>query len=221
MQKSAIRISPFVVERLTRYLIFMQLGGQRGKEWISSDTIAKAMGLTSSTVRQDISHLPTPCGISKKGYDVKRLAAALTDVLGIETVKQAVIVGAGNFGKALFLHEEFLEQGLRIAALFDNDPGLIGIMVGGARIRDVAELDGYAEKNGVDIGIIAVPAEAAQHVADQLVAAGVKGILNLSTCDVRPTGGVPVVHSRLILDILNLSFKMKYNQVNGKTFAVT
>lgn len=207
-------IPPSVVKRMTKYLAFVQglVGG--GGEWISSSELADTLGLTSSTVRQDLSHLDF-CGTSKRGYETTGLAKVLVKALGADTVWQAVVVGAGNLGRALALHDDFEGRGFRICGIFDSDRQKIGTDVGALSVMGMRELPAFVKKNNVRIGIISVPVAAAQGVADLLIASQVKGLLNLALTHIIAPQSVAVVDTRIAASLLELSYSIKNLQEDG------
>ena len=213
MTKTQSKVSPFVIQRLARYYFFIQILKKKGIEWVSSRKIASVLGLTSSTVRQDISHIDFS-GISKRGYEVGKLKNILAEVLGADRKISAIIVGAGNFGRALLLHEQFRQQGFHIKAIFDSAATLVGKKIGEHVIRAMDKLVRYVKEQRIEVGIIAVPGEAAQQVADKLVKTVVKGILNLSTVDLHVPPKMVLINSRIILDLLELSYSIKRNRKN-------
>lgn len=194
-----------VIRRLPKYLVHVQELRDEGVEWASSQDIADALGLTSSTVRQDLSHMDLK-GISKKGYEIVQLEAVLRQILGADIQHRMVIMGAGNLGKALAAHGDFGRRGFEICGLFDQDENVIGTKVGSLVVKPVDELFVEAEKKRIDIGVIAVPTPAAQGVADQLVAAGVPAILNLAYNHIQVPKGVTVVDARIMESLQELAY---------------
>lgn len=194
-----------VIRRLPKYLVHLQELREEGVEWASSQEIANALGLTSSTVRQDLSHMDLK-GISKKGYETAQLEAVLRKVLGADVLHRVMIVGAGHLGRALAEHGAFAERGFDICGLFDRDPALIGRKFGHAEVIDVENLSDIAGDVHVDIGIIAVPSHAAQDVAEALVAAGVKAILNLAYKHIHVPDDVTVVDARIMESLQELAY---------------
>ncbi len=197
-----------VVRRLPKYLLLTQRLAKDGQEWISSAEIGEALGLTSSTVRQDLSHVDF-YGISKRGYSVRGLAAALSETLGANREIAVVVVGAGNMGRALVQHKEFLRQGFKICGIFDSDPALAGESVGDLKVRLIRELTEVICGQDVEIGVIAVPAPAAQEVADRLIVSGVRGILNVTSAHVVAPRHVPVVDVRIVASLQELTYAIK------------
>jgi len=211
IQNTIIPIS--VIRRLPKYLTIAKQLRSEGVEWVSSDVLAEALALTSSTVRQDISHIDFQ-GISKKGYSTAGLEVVLTLTLGADRESVCVLVGAGNLGRALATHEEFARQGFRICEVFDNHPSVIGEKIGRFVVRDVSELPLVVAGQKVEIGMVAVPHDAAQSVADRLIHAGVRGILNLTTAHITVPTGVALVDTRIIASLRELAYILKVNERN-------
>jgi len=162
-------------------------------------------------VRQDLSHLDFS-GVSKRGYETCGLEKVLAGALGADTKWKMVVVGAGNLGKALVLHDEFSRRGFNIVAIFDADPRKIGKKVGSLTILSQREIQPVVSSRKVDIGVIAVPASAAQGVADALITAGVRGLLNLALVHIVAPGDVPVIDSRVVSSLLELSHTIKFGR---------
>ncbi len=181
---------------------------EQGQEWISSLELAEALDVTSSTVRQDLSCLDIS-GTAKRGYKTEDLESSIVTLLGRERSSNMVIVGAGNLGRALALHAEFPRQGFTICGVFDSDPRVIGKKVGRLVVKSTDELPRFVRAKSVEIGVIAVPSRAAQNVADQLVSAGVRGVLNMACAHVRTPEDVPVVEARMFSSLSLLSYAIK------------
>lgn len=200
-----------VIRRLPKYLVHVQELREEGVDWASSQQIADALGLTSSTVRQDLSHVDLS-GISKKGYETVQLEGVLRQILGADVLHRVVIVGAGNLGRALAEHGAFAERGFEIVALFDTDPHLTGKQFGTARVLPSEDLQSFARERNIDIGILAVPAPAAQDVADELIAAGVRAILNLAYKHIRVPEHVHLVDARIMESLQELAYALGKNR---------
>jgi len=197
-------IPPSVVKRLPKYFSCVQSLNMQGMEWVSSSELARHLGLTSSTVRQDFSCFNFS-GISKRGYEVVGLQRMLVEILGADMIWKVVVVGAGNLGRAIALHEEFVRRGFDIVAIFDADSAKHGQKIGELKVHSMCELRAIIKDHEVGMGIIAVPTTAAQDVADLLVEAGVKGILNLSMGNVTVPKEVAVTESRIVASLQQLS----------------
>jgi redox-sensing transcriptional repressor len=197
-----------VLRRLTKYLAYAQMMYARGAEWVSSQEIGDALGMTSSTVRQDLTHLDFS-GTSKKGYATGGLKAALDDVLGADAVWSMIVVGAGNLGSALALHEEFGRRGFLLHGIFDTDPRKIGRKFGDFQVQSLDDLPSFVGEKKVDIGIIAVPPAAAQRVADLMIASGIRGLLNLTFSHIVAPRRVSVVDARIVASLQELAHAIK------------
>jgi redox-sensing transcriptional repressor len=205
---TAARIPHMVVQRYTKYLSMVQEFQADGAEWISSAELADGLGLTSSTVRQDLSYIDF-YGVSKKGYEISGLCRILESILGADAKWKVVVAGAGNIGRALALHQEFARKGFVIMGLYDSDKSKIGKKTGGLVIQNIADMPGFISSEKIDIGIIAVPATVAQHVADLMVVAGIKGILNLAVTHLTLPRYVGVVDFRVMSSLLELTHLIK------------
>lgn len=202
------RIPTPVIRRLAEYRTHLQYLKQNSKESVSSQELAQALSLSASCVRQDLSHVDFS-GTPKSGYGVNGLEEILTDVLGLRACRNAVIVGAGNLGRALALHEDFPRRGFKICGVFDSNPKLFGKKLGHLVVESMDVLSEMVRKLEIDIGVIAVPASAAQEVASELVAAGVSGLLNLACAHVTAPEDVAVVDARLVEKLQELSYAIR------------
>lgn len=174
---------------------------------VSSRQLGAATGSGDAQVRRDlgvIGHVGQP-GI---GYRVDALASAIREAIGVHRRWRAVLVGAGNIGRALAAYRRFRDEGFEIVALFDDAPGVVGRRIAGVPVLPMAELGETVLRSQAEIGIIAVPPEAAQPVADALLAAGVRGILNFAPRRLRVGDSVPIVDvdfrsalERLVLEV--------------------
>mgnify|MGYP001375795871 CR=1 FL=1 len=197
-----------VIRRLPKYLARVHELLHAEVEWVSSQELAEALNLTSSTVRQDLSYLDLT-GISKRGYETRSLEGALNKELGSNSHHHLVIIGAGYLGCALALHGSLAAHGFQTCGIFDIDPNIIGTRVGILKVQPTRNLQHVVQKFGVDIGIIAVPAAAAQEVADQLVAAGAKGLLNLAYASIQVPPHVALLDARILANLQELAYMIK------------
>ncbi len=170
---------------------------------VSSAELAELTGVNSAKVRKDLSHLGS-YGVRGVGYDVAYLNYQISRGLGLTTDSTVLIVGAGNLGRALASYAGFASRGFRVLALLDADPGLTGHLVGQVSVQPVDQLEAVTRGCVPDIGVVAVPAAAAQEVCDRLVAAGITCILNFapSVLTVPPHVEVREVDLGLELQIL-------------------
>jgi redox-sensing transcriptional repressor len=204
-----------VIRRLSHYLQYVRMQMEQGREWVSSLELAEALEVTSSTVRQDLSWLDIS-GTAKRGYRTDELECSIVTLVGRDKGSNIVIVGAGNLGRALALHEELPRQGFAVCGLFDADASIAGRKVGKLQVRPMTELPRFVRENNIEIGVIAVPARAAQAVAEELVSAGVHGLLNMSCTHVRTPEEVTVVEARMFSSLSLLSYAIKARKGSGQ-----
>lgn len=204
-------LPPSVIRRLTKYLTHIQVLQTQGVEWVSSQELATNLGLTSSTVRQDLSHVDFS-GISRRGYEIGGLCAVLSKVLGADTVWNMIVVGGGNLGRALALHEEFSRRGFNICAIFDNDEKKVGKKIGRLTVQHTHALPSVIRTSKIDVAVIAVPAAAAQGVTDILIASRVRGILNMAQTHIVTPHRVPVVDVRIVASLQELAHAINRRQ---------
>lgn len=203
-----------VIQRFAKYLLHVKGLRRRGVDYTFSHEMAESFGITSQTVRGDLSYLHFS-GKPKKGYNTTELEMALLTVLGIKNEKRAVIVGAGNIGRGMILHKDFLKFGFNICAIFDSSDRILGERVGCFRIKSMAMLPKVVKEKNVEIGIIAVPAEYTQNVADRLIAAGIRGILNFAESHLSVPENVTVANIHIVSSLLELSAIMKAKSKTG------
>ena len=167
------------VARLATYLrVLGELTDVAGTT-ISSEELAVAAGVNSAKLRKDLSYLGS-YGIRGVGYDVGTLSDEIARTLGVTVRRAVALIGVGNLGQALAGYDGFVSRGFDIAALVDASPELIGRTVRGLVVRDIAELAEIVATQQIAIAVLAVPAEVAQRVCDQVVEAGVTSILNFA-----------------------------------------
>jgi redox-sensing transcriptional repressor len=167
------------VGRLPIYLRALVEMAENGAATISSGDLAEAAGVNSAKVRKDLSYLGS-YGTRGVGYDVAYLIHQVRRELGLTQHWPVVIAGAGNLGLALSNYKGFPERGFRIVALVDNASTKIGQMAGEIPVEDIDRLPALVRREEVVIGVICTPAGAAQEVADKMVAAGIRSILNFA-----------------------------------------
>jgi redox-sensing transcriptional repressor len=172
-------ISESTVRRLSHYYRVLEEVRSEGKRLISSHRLAEREGITSAQVRKDLSTFGS-FGRRGLGYNVEHLRDEIRGILGLERRWRVAVVGAGNLGSALAGYRGFARQGFDVVAVFDRDAARVGTRVGGQVVRDIADLAAAVREHAIDLGVIVTPIDAAQEVADRLVAAGVRGILNLA-----------------------------------------
>jgi len=193
------------VGRLPVYLRALVEIAESGATTISSEFLAEAAGVNSAKLRKDLSHLGS-YGTRGVGYDVAYLIHQVRRELGLTQHWPIAIVGVGNLGHALANYRGFAERGFRVSALLDADPGKIGEVVGGLPIRHIDELGSIAKAEQVAIGVICTPAQVVQDVADRLVAAGIRSILNFAPAVISVPQGVSVRKVDLAIELQILAY---------------
>jgi redox-sensing transcriptional repressor len=199
------------VGRLPVYLRALVDLAESGVQTVSSEALAGAAGVNSAKVRKDLSHLGS-YGTRGVGYDVAYLIHQVRRVLGLTQDWPIVIVGLGNLGRALANYKGFPERGFRVAALVDSDPSKVGERIGELVVGDVDDLPRLVRRHRIAIGVIATPAAAVQDVADRLVGAGVRSILNFAPAVIAVPERVSVRKVDLAIELQILAF---YEQRNA------
>ncbi len=193
------------IARLPVYLRALYALAERGMASASSEELAAAAGVNSAKLRKDLSHLGS-YGTRGVGYDVDYLVYQISRELGLTQDWPVVIVGAGNLGRALANYGGFASRGFRVAALVDSDSAVVGSIIAGLRVSAADEIESVVAEQGVMIGAIAVPAQAAQGICDRLVAAGVASILNFAPVVLSVPDGVDVRKVDLSIELQILAF---------------
>ena len=173
------RVPEATVARLATYLRVLGTLAERSVATVSSEELAVAAGVNSAKLRKDLSFLGS-YGIRGVGYDVTTLTEQISRTLGLTVHRAVALIGVGNLGQALAGYAGFASRGFRIAALLDADPSRVGTEIRGLLVRDITELADVVAEHDIMIGVLAVPAGAAQDVCDRLVEAGVTSILNFA-----------------------------------------
>jgi redox-sensing transcriptional repressor len=199
------KISESAVRRLSLYLRLLQEADAAGAETISSGELADRGGTTSAQVRKDLS-LFGSFGKRGLGYSVQELLERIRSILGLQREWRVALVGAGKLGSALFSYRDFEARGFDIRAVFDADPRKVGTQWGGLTIRADEEMVGTVRALEIDMAIVAVPADVAQHVVDRLVSAGVRGVLNFAPARLKVPAGVALKNVDVTLELEGLSF---------------
>jgi redox-sensing transcriptional repressor len=179
--------------------------GNGDGETVSSEELANRGQTTAAQVRKDLSHFGS-FGKRGLGYRIDELRERLRQILGVDRLWKVALIGAGRIGSALFEYPAFESRGYECVAIVDSDPNKIGARWGGLTIRAPAELESLIRDLGVELVILAVPAQAAQEIATRAVSAGVKGILNFAPIRLKVPASVPVEDVNLVMQLEALSF---------------
>ncbi len=196
-----------VVSRLSLYLRELQHLVRAGRATVSSSQLAELFGFTDAQVRKDLAyfgHFGHP-GI---GYRCDELIAEIRRILGTDRQWTVTMVGVGNMGRALLRYKGFAAQGFRIVAAFDRDSRVVGTEVEGIPVYDVTRLGEIVRQQHIHLGMITVPATQAQQAADQLVAAGISGIVNFAPVALSLPDGIGLVGVDLTTELEQLAFSV-------------
>ena len=199
------RISRPTVRRLSLYLRHLEDIAQQGRTTTSSRKLADALGLTDAQVRKDLASFGQ-FGQPGVGYQVDRLIARLREIFGTEEVSDVVLVGVGSIGRALLGFKGFLHKGFRFVAAFDAAAAKIGRKIGGIPVQPMEELAGTVRSKRIRLAVLAVPAPAAQEVADALCEAGIRGILNFAPIRLEVPEGIVVIPVDLAAMLQQLNY---------------
>jgi redox-sensing transcriptional repressor len=198
-------VPDIVIGRLPIYLRALAHLEAEGQRIIASKDLAKRLGMSSAQIRKDLSHFGE-FGKQGMGYDVSYLRGQLTSVLNIDRRWDVALVGAGDLGHAIAHYGGFEGRGFRITCVFDNNPQKIGRRLGRFEILDAADLPAKVAEMGIKIAIVAVPANAAQKVVDELVSGGVKAILNYAPITVTVPPGIHVQYIDPVVHLQRMSY---------------
>jgi redox-sensing transcriptional repressor len=212
-ETSEPRLSRASVGRLSLYLRGLDGLLQSGCMKVSSRQLGEAVGVSDAQVRKDLASLGS-LGQPGIGYRPRDLIAAIRRTLGIDREWRVALAGVGNMARALLRYRGFREQGFRVVALFDCDAAKIGQRVEGLAIHAAEAMPEVVAATGAELGLLTVPAETAQAVADALVAAGVRGILNFAPVVLRLPPRVSLVAVDLTVQLEQLAFLV---QVGGES----
>ena len=202
------QVPAVVIKRLPRYYRYLSELLKVDIKRISSGDLSKKMNVTASQIRQDFNYFGG-FGQQGYGYNVEYLYNAIGEILGINNENRAIIVGAGNLGRALANHDAFERRGFRITALFDIDPEVCGKDVNGKKVLPLEELEDFVRDNNINIGILTVPSSFVKETATRLVQAGIQGMLNFGYTELESDFGVPVENVHLSDALMTLSYKLR------------
>jgi redox-sensing transcriptional repressor len=197
------------VRRLSLYLRQLETFEGKGRRTISSKQLGESLRLTDAQVRKDLAYFGQ-FGHPGIGYKVEDLILELRKILGTDKTWNVVLVGAGNIGRAMSGYRGFDKKGFRVVAVFDNDPAKVGRKLGGFTIQPLAEIAQMVQQEGVKLAILAVPADSAQDVADQLVDAGIRGLLNFAPISLSIPSHVALQTVDMAVQLEQLAFQVTF-----------
>lgn len=201
------KIAESTVRRLSLYLRFLEDFREQGADTVSSETLAARGGTTSAQVRKDLSFFGS-FGKRGLGYRVPELTTRLREILGLNRRYRLAVVGAGKIGSALVQFGGFRKRGFDVVGIFDRDPAKIGTRWNGLTVQDAAELTEAIRSLEADMVVLATPADAAQGVAERVVAGGVRAILNFAPVSLVLPDDVAVKTVNLAMELEALSYAL-------------
>ncbi len=193
------------IYRLSVYLRCLHRLKANAIRTVSSDALAAAAGVKPTQLRKDLTYFGQ-FGTRGLGYDVEQLARMIVDLLGTNSLQPVILVGVGNLGLALLSYRGFEQEGFEIVAAFDVDPERRREKTVTQPIHSMDKLSGFVRERGVRMAILTVPAIVAQEVANQLVDAGITGVLNFSPIVLQVPEAVMVNNVNLAIELENLSY---------------
>jgi redox-sensing transcriptional repressor len=195
------------VRRLSLYLRQLESFKRKDRRTISSKQLGESLGLTDAQVRKDLAYFGQ-FGHPGIGYRVDELIGQVRHILGTDKVWNVLLVGAGNLGRALSAYRGFNSKGFKLVAVFDNDASKVGKKLGAFVVQALGEMPAAVQKHSIRLAILAVPADAAQDVADQLVTAGVRGLLNFAPVSITVPRDVALTTVDVATHLEQLSFQV-------------
>ncbi|HVS15732.1 MAG TPA: redox-sensing transcriptional repressor Rex [Thermoanaerobaculia bacterium] len=197
--------SPATLNRLSVYLRSLETLRREGVPRVSSQELAERFQLSPAQIRKDLAQFGE-FGVRGVGYDVADLAARLTALLGLDRRQRLLIVGMGNLGSALARYPGFNDKSFQVVAGVDRAPQRIGKRVAGVTIESFEDLRGVVERSGAEIGVLTVPAEAAQQAYDRLADAGIRAVLNFAPTALQERSGVRLKNVDLRIHLEELTY---------------
>lgn len=209
------KISMAVVRRLPKYYRYLCELIEKDIKRVSSQELGKLTGFTASQIRQDLNNFGG-FGQQGYGYNVTELKNELGKIIGISEIYNSVIIGVGNLGQAITNYRRLGRVGINLIGLFDKNPKVVGLTIGGIKVRDTDELGDFVRENNIKIGIICTPKEGSQETTDILVENGAKGIWNFSPADLKVPSDVVVENVHLTESLFTLSFLLNQSLEDGQ-----
>ncbi len=206
-----------VVGRVSLYLRQLETFQRQGYSTVSSSQLGAALAINNAQVRKDLAFFGQ-FGYPGIGYRIEELIAALRHILGIDRDWPLALVGLGNLGRALLKYRGFRSRGFHIVALFDNDTEKVGQTFDGLTVEPIDGLRRTVTARGISLAVLSVPADAAQRVADLMIASGILGILNFAPVPLNVPPSVNVVAVDLSVQLEHLAYKVQ-NTPGGISYA--
>ena len=204
-------ISMSVIRRLPRYYRFLSELNDQNIDKISSTKLAQIMNVTASQVRQDLNCFGG-FGQQGYGYSVSQLKEEIKNILGLNNDYKAILIGAGNLGKAVAMHMNFEKLGFELIACFDNNEQKVGSKLNGITVKNESELDDFCNKNHIDTAFLCIPRVCGENVLDKLYSHGIKNYWNFSHYDINARYNDTMVENVHLSDsLMTLCYRMNNN----------
>lgn len=207
-------ISNLVIRRLPRYYRFLGDLDAMGITKISSRELSERMGLTASQIRQDLNCFGG-FGQQGYGYNIRDLRYEIGKILGLNIQNKAILIGAGNLGRAIASHISFDKIGFFLIGIFDNDPSRIGTTIMDIPVCDIAGLENFCNENKPEVAVLCIPKAAANHLSEILIGLGISAFWNFSHYDFRLSNQnviVENVHLGDSLMVLSYNLRTRYEK---------
>ncbi len=209
------KIPDKIIGRLPQYYAQLKKLLKKDEKYISSDKLAELMGFSSSLIRRDLSHFGS-FGKKSYGYDIKSLHKNIAEILGFYREKKMVIMGAGFLGRALANNDNYQERGYNIAALFDNDPAIIGLEFNNVKVLDVELAPEFIQENNIEVAALAVPSEAAQQVTDEIIKAGIKAIWDFTETPLETPENIIIIEQNMNDGLCKISCRLLEKKIENQ-----
>ena len=201
------KVSNAVIKRLPRYFRYLRELRQNNIFRISSQELSKMMNVTASQIRQDLNCFGG-FGQQGYGYNVDFLYKNISDILGVTRSYNAIIIGAGNLGRALAASPIFEKRGVNLKAVFDNSAAMIGAKTSGFTVLDIKTLEEYCENNRIDIAVLTVPRDVAKDTAERIKSVGIRGIWNFTNVELELDSGMMAESVHMGDSLMTLTYRI-------------
>jgi len=199
-----------VIGRLPLYLRALDTLAKQEKSITSSYELGKQLGISSAQIRKDLSHFGD-FGKQGTGYQIQYLLEQLRQILKVDRDWASIIVGAGLIGKALANYNGFAEHGFKVVGIFDSDPAKVGTRVSNQMVQDIQDAPQHIQQHSIKIAMITTPAQAAQAIADMVVACGVRSILCYAPTTITVPDGVHVQYIDPVAKLQHMTYYLEEN----------
>lgn len=211
-----IEVSGAVIRRLPRYFRYLRELLRQDKMRVSSAELSRMMGVTASQIRQDLNCFGG-FGQQGYGYNVPYLYSKICELLGVDSDVRAIVIGAGDLGRALVRSPMFEKRGIQVLAMFDIAPEQIGREIAGVKVRSMNELAAYCKKHQVDMAVLTLPKESVEEVAEQLSGYGVQAFWNFTSKEIKLGDGNAIIENVHLGDsLMVLNYRLARRRAEEK-----